>query len=206
MMNRQESEKHTEGWVPSYVEVLEKLHGPLIQESCPEVEEINEILINNFMEEVQDTDQGLNRWIQLYLALLDFIHGVNDQVPGIEIINQEWINCFLNQPVQIVDQGINNWISAYLGLEELLNTSQEHKETPMPIEAVNQEWINCFYTTDSHEENDFIEWEASYLDIYEQLHGSIQHSLVLSIEQVNAEWSRIFRVDEIAIKALVKAA
>lgn len=195
MMTYKNSEGFKEDWVPSYVETMESLYGPLVEEQTPSIEEINEVLINNFIAEPQDPDQGLSRWINLYLALLDFVHGfINTEVvPSIESINQQWIECFFPGQEPAVDVMTKNWISAYLDLQEILQAKQE---TIMPIEAINQEWIRCFYTVSTDEDFEFEEgWAISYLASNEELHGTINLQSGFSIDELNAEWIRLFRED-----------
>lgn len=207
-MAKKGNETFREDWVDSYVDAIEDLQGPLVDETAPSMEEINELLMENCMAgENLEQNQVLERWIRLYLELLDFLHGVfiSNSRLNIEELNEEWIRCFRDEELPSPEQEMTSrWADAYLELfEPKLEVASEQMDA---IEEMNQDLARLFYQDDVVvQEKAPRSWTESYIEVYEELFG-LNYLTLLDIEEMNEQWIKLFMTNSEIKKVLKKVA
>lgn len=208
-MAKKRNETFRDDWVDSYVDAIELLHGPLIDETAPSTEEINELLMENCREgEILEQNQILERWINLYLAFIDFLHGVfsSDIRMNIEEVNEDWIRCFQDEIPSLEQEMISRWADAYLDLFDPELRTEDAQDQMEAIREMNQDLARIFYQ-DYVVIKDHIpqSWVEPYIDLYEELFG-LNYLPVLDIEDVNEQWIKLFMTNSEVKKVLKKVA
>lgn len=205
---KKNDERVREDWVNSYLDIMEQLQGPVMQQKAMNYEEMNEVLRQNCMQEEEVGEYSMiDRWVQLYLGLMDLLHGLFQQPSlDIEAINQEWIRCFQPTAIPVGEQLTAKWVNTYLDFVEQYQGWLE-PEKPVAIEDINWEWIRCFLPQEAEQEGQLIEkWEAAFLQLNHELRGIIEKKPNLTIEEINDEWRSLFLQGEIKGVALKKKA
>ncbi|MDD2510148.1 MAG: hypothetical protein PHP26_02880 [Syntrophomonas sp.] len=203
---KKNDERVREDWVNSYLDIMEQLQGPVMEQEAMNYAEMNEVLRLNCMQEEEVGEYSMiDRWVQLYLGLMDLLHGIFKQPsPDIEAINQEWIRCFQPAAVPVSEQLTAKWVNTYLDFVEQYQGRLE-PEKAVAIEEINREWIRCFLPQVAEQEGQLIEkWEAIFLQLSNELRGITETKPALSIEEINDEWCRLFLQGEVMTLSLKK--